>query len=150
MQKPLSGSRAGRARGGIEFHQRQREAVGKEGRNAADGADLALDVVERNVAFSGGIEFQDARNLETRLEFLPDVRLQTIAAAQPDAMRLLARTMRRVEEIAGEFADVLDECEPAVVRPRSAPSNMARQREYHASTLRRLRCLLSLPRIRNW
>ena len=62
--------------------------MGKEGRNAADGADLALDVVERHVAFSGGIELQDARNLETRLEFLPDVGLQAIAAAQPDAMGL--------------------------------------------------------------
>ena len=88
--------------------------MGEEGRNAADGADLAFDVVERDIAFGRGIKFQDARNGESLLEFFPDVGAQPIAAADAQAMRALARVSRRVDEIAGEFADILNERAVAV------------------------------------
>src|SRR5208282_3436672 len=83
--------------------------MGEEGRNAADGADLAFDVVERDSAFGRCIEFQDARNGESLLEFFPDVGAEPIAAADAQAVRALARVSRRVDEIAGQFADILNQ-----------------------------------------
>ena len=88
--------------------------MGEEGRNAADGADLAFDVVERDIAFGRRIEFQDARNGESLPEFLPDVGAQPVAAADAQAMRALARVFRRVDQIAGELADILQQRAVAV------------------------------------
>ena len=53
----------------------------EERRHAADGAGLALDIVQRDVAFGRRIELKDARYAEARLEFLPDVGAQSVAAA---------------------------------------------------------------------
>ncbi|MGY4348186.1 hypothetical protein ACVWXM_004653 [Bradyrhizobium sp. GM7.3] len=45
----------------------------KQRRNAADRAGLALDVEQREIAFRRRVEFEDARNGETRLKIVPDV-----------------------------------------------------------------------------
>src|SRR5580704_19213314 len=68
-------------RRGIGFHQRQRKAMGEKRWHAADGADFAFDIVERDVAFSRGVEFQDLRDSEPVLEFLPNIGTQPVAAA---------------------------------------------------------------------
>ena len=83
--------------------------MGEEGGNAADGADLALEVEQRHIALGRGVEFQDARNAEALLEFLPDVGAQAVAAAQPQPVCALALVARRIDQIAGELADILDE-----------------------------------------
>src|SRR5262249_26870620 len=84
----------------VKMHQRQRKARGEEGRNAADRAGLSFYVVERHVAFGGGVEFQDARNDKAALKFLPDIGRQSIAAAKPQAMGAIVRMLRRVDQIA--------------------------------------------------
>ena len=91
----------------VELDERQREAMGEKGRNAADGADFAFDIVQRKIAFGRRVEFQYPRNCESGLELLPDVGTQSVAAADAEAMRALARMFRCVEQITGEFADIL-------------------------------------------
>ena len=108
MQKPPA-PRAGLARRGVEFHQRQRKARREKRRDTADRSDLALDVIERDVAFGRSVKLDNARNGEPFLEFLPDVGAKPIAAAKAQPMRALARGLRRVEEVAGEFADILEQ-----------------------------------------
>ena len=49
--------------------------------NAADGADFAFDIIERDVAFSRRIEFENSRNAEPFLKLFPDVGAQPVAAA---------------------------------------------------------------------
>src|SRR5215467_7186774 len=91
----------------------------EERRHPADGADLAVDVVKREVAFRRGVEFEDARDGEALLERLPYVRPQPVAASEAQAMGRLARMRRRVDEIAGELADILHQraVEPGHVVP---------------------------------
>ena len=55
----------------IEPDQRGRQAVRQERRNAADRAGLAFGIVEREIAFGRGIEFEDLRNPEAVLERRP-------------------------------------------------------------------------------
>src|SRR5580704_9659191 len=77
-------------RRGIGFYQRQRKAMGEERRHAADGADFAFDVVERNIALGRRIELQDPWDGEPVLEFLPNISTQPVAAAQAQPMLFLA------------------------------------------------------------
>src|SRR4029079_6251176 len=91
----------------IELHQRQGKARSQKRWNAADRADLSLYVVERHVAFGRSVEFQDARHSEAILEFLPDIGLQSVAAAKPQPMGALARVLWRVDQIAAQLADIL-------------------------------------------
>ena len=58
-------------------------------RNPANRAGLALDIVEREIAFGRRIEFKDARNRETRLKGFPDIAAQAVAADQPQPMLVL-------------------------------------------------------------
>src|SRR5262249_49287694 len=67
----------------IHLDDRRRKSMRQERRNAADRADPALDIVEREIAFGRRIEFENTRNCEARLEFLPDVAAQPVAARQP-------------------------------------------------------------------
>ena len=99
--------------------------MGQERRHTADGADFALDVVKRDVAFGRRIEFQDPRNAKPRLEFLPDVGAQAIAAAQPQPMLAFPRVRRRIDQIAAQFADILKQravpgrrCRPRIRAPK--------------------------------
>src|SRR5262249_12809060 len=50
-----------------------REAMRQERRDTADRAGLALRIVEREVAFRGGVEFEDRRDAEALLEAFPHV-----------------------------------------------------------------------------
>ena len=106
MQKPFA-SRSGVGGFRVELDERQREAMGEEGRNAADGADFAFDVVQRKIAFGRRVEFEYPRNGKSGLELLPDVGAQSVAAADAQAMRALAPMFRRVEQITRELADIL-------------------------------------------
>ena len=81
----------------------------EERRHAADGADFAVDIVQRDVAFGRRIEFQNLWNPKARLEFLPYVGAQSVAGAQPKPMCALARVRRRVDKIAAQLADILEQ-----------------------------------------
>src|ERR1700733_9473079 len=63
---------------GIEFHQRQGEAVSQERRDPADGARFALDVEERDVALGRRVELEDPGDLEPGLEFLPNIGAKSV------------------------------------------------------------------------
>ena len=82
--------------------------MGEERRHAADGADFAFDIVERNVALGCRIELQDLRDGEPVLEFLPNVGTQPVAAAQAKPMLFFARLFRRIGQIAAQLADILE------------------------------------------
>ncbi len=71
----------------IEARQRDGVARGEERRLAADRADLALDVVERQVAFGGGVELEDLGQAETLGEIAPYVGGKPVAAGEAQAMR---------------------------------------------------------------
>ena len=78
-------------------------------RNAADRARLALDIVEREIAFGRRVEFQDLRNGKARLERFPDVAAQAVAAGEPQPMAGFEFGRRRLQQIAAEFADILEQ-----------------------------------------
>ena len=91
-----------RRRLGVELDERQREAMGEEGRNAADGADLALDVdtakhcLRSRHRIPGSAEWRSGR-----WNFSQISARKPVAAAQPQPMRALARVLRRVERDSG-------------------------------------------------
>ena len=91
----------------IDAHDRGRKAVRQQRGNAPNRARLALDVVKRKIAFGRGIEFEDPRDGEARLERLPDIAAQPVAAGEPEPVRGLEFGSRRVEQITAEFADIL-------------------------------------------
>src|SRR5262249_11474587 len=82
--------------------------AGRQGRwHAADRARPVLDAVGREIAFGRGVELEAVREGEALRDFLPCVGAQAVAAGGADAGPGLARMRRRVDEIAGELADVL-------------------------------------------
>ena len=93
----------------VELYQRQRKARGEERRNAADRADLSFHIVKRHVAFGRRVELEDARNDKAVLKLLPDVGLQTVAAAKPQAMGAFVGMRGRVDQITAQLADILED-----------------------------------------
>ena len=93
----------------VEAHQRGGKPVRHVPGDAADGAGLALEIEHRHVAFGGGVEFQDLRNMKARLEFLPDVGPQAVAADEAQFVARLVRAWRRMHQIAAELADILEQ-----------------------------------------
>src|SRR5664279_341027 len=83
--------------------------MGKKGRDFSDRAGFTLDIVEREIALGRRVEFEDLGNAETGLESLPDVTAQAVAASQPEPMPALEFRCRRFQEIAAEFADILEQ-----------------------------------------
>ena len=77
--------------------------------HAPDGADLALDIVERDRALGRGVEFEDARHAEAIAEMLPDIGPQAIAGADAQPVPALIRVRWGCGEIAAEFADILED-----------------------------------------
>src|SRR5439155_1729966 len=68
----------------VDFHQRRPDSMRKKRRDTADGARLALDIEQRQVAFGRGVELQNLRNAEPPLEVVPHIRPQPVAATHPD------------------------------------------------------------------
>src|SRR5205085_10001606 len=93
----------------VELHERCRESMGEEERDASDRARLALDVEQRDVAFGGRVELQDLWNAKPLLEVVPDVSSQAVAAAHSDRVFGLMAMRLAVQQVATELADVLEE-----------------------------------------
>ena len=93
----------------IVLDQRDRHAVTQEGWNAADRSDAALAVVEREAALRGRVVLQNLGDAESRLEGLPNLRAQSVAAAQAQRMLRLVGLRRPGEQIAAQLTDVLKE-----------------------------------------
>ena len=109
-------------------------------RNAADRARLALDVIEREIAFGRCIKFEDARDREARLEFFPDVAAQAVAAGKPQPVLSFEFGNRRLQEIAAELADILeqraveaDEIAPEILRRKLFGQRHRCARKQHAA-----------------
>src|SRR5438105_13905758 len=81
----------------------------QERRRTADRARLALDVEQRDVAFGRGVELEDARDAEARLELAPHVEAEPVAAGEPQLVRALERMRRGLHEIAAQLADILEQ-----------------------------------------
>ena len=91
----------------IETNDGGGEAVGEKGWDAADGAGLALGIVEGEVAFGGRVEFQNLRYGEAFLEGGPDVAAHAVAAAEAQVVIALAGALRGVQQEAAQLADIL-------------------------------------------
>src|ERR1700722_4260041 len=78
-------------------------------RDSADGARLAFDIVEREIALGRRIKLQDLRDRKPRLKFLPDIAAQAVAAGKPQPMLLFEFRYGRFQKIAAELADILEE-----------------------------------------
>src|SRR5262249_3295720 len=94
---------------GIELDDRRRETMREQRRNAADRARSALDIEQREIAFGRRVEFEDARKGKARLEILPDVAAQAVAATEPQVVMVLVFRRRRLQKIAAELADILEQ-----------------------------------------
>ncbi len=77
--------------------------------NAADRAFLAVPIEQGHVAFGCGVEFHDFRDRKALLEFRPDIRPQAVAADETELVGALLRVRRRIDEVAAELADILQE-----------------------------------------
>src|SRR3989449_8260355 len=55
----------------VELHQRGREPMREKRGNAADGARLAFDIEQGDVAFGRRVKLEDPRDAEARLEAVP-------------------------------------------------------------------------------
>ncbi len=81
----------------------------QERRDAADGAGLAFDIDQRDVALGRGVELQDVRNAKPFLEAVPDVGPQPVAATHPDPVILLMRVRLGMQQVPAQLADVLEQ-----------------------------------------
>src|SRR4051794_30267597 len=76
-------------------------------RHATDRAGLALDIVEREIAFGRRVEFKHLRNPKTRLKIPPYVAPQAVAAGEPQPMRAIKFGRCGLDKITAELADIL-------------------------------------------
>ncbi len=100
MQRPssLANRHAGLR---VDANDRRRKAMRQQRRNPADRARLALDIVEREIAFGRRIEFENLRNRKARLKGFPDIAAQAVAAGQPKPMSRLRIPMAAPSEDSG-------------------------------------------------
>src|SRR4029077_7607933 len=84
-------------------HELGREAGGEPPGQTTDGAFLAVEIKQRDIAFGRGIELDDLRNPETPLEFRPDIGPEPVAAGEAKVVLALIRARRRIDEIAAEL-----------------------------------------------
>src|SRR5262249_50717395 len=92
----------------VHLHDRRRKTMREQWRNAADRADLSLDIVEREITLGRRIEFENPWNRKACLERLPDIAAQAIAARHPQPVLALERGGLCFQEIAAELADILE------------------------------------------
>src|SRR5262249_39368209 len=93
----------------VELDELDGEAMPEEPRDAADRAFLAVEIEQLHVALGGGIKLDDLRNAEARLEFVPDVGTQAVAAGEPDLVVRLLRMRWRVVQIPAQLANVMED-----------------------------------------
>src|SRR5277367_1992587 len=93
----------------IEFDQRDRKSLPKKRRYLADCADFALAVEQRKIRLGRRVEFENLRNVEAALKFLPDVGAEAIAARESQLVLRLRRMRRGFDEISAQLADVLED-----------------------------------------
>ena len=89
----------------VETHQRD-ENFSHQLRDAADRADLAVEIEEDAVTLRRRVPFEDFRNSKAFLEVRPDVRPEPVAAGEADLVLRLLRMRRAVQEVAAELADI--------------------------------------------
>ena len=111
----------------------------EERRNSADRSGLSLAVIEGKVRLRGRVELENPRDREARLECLPDVRSQSVAACDAYAMLALTWAWRHVDQESTELTDVLEQralgaCD---VVPEAARRELAAQHDRSAAHKRR-------------
>src|SRR5579884_4216788 len=94
---------------GVALDQRHREAVCQKRRYAADRARFVFAVVQGKIGLGRGIEFEVVRYRKPPAELVPHIRPQPVAAAQPKLVCSFLRLRRRVDQIAAELADILED-----------------------------------------
>ncbi len=99
------------------------------GRNPTDRMGPAIEVEQGEIALGRAVEFQDPGDGEPRLEPVPDVRPQPVADDQPEPVPTFVRMVRRIEQIAAELADILEQggVEADTVAPEGAGRELAAQ-----------------------
>src|SRR3984893_1417320 len=93
----------------VELHQRERGTVRNERRRTTDGPRPAFDVEQGYIGFGRRIELENLRDVKSLPELLPDVAAQPVAAAQPQPMLGFATMRGAKQEIAAQFADILEQ-----------------------------------------
>ena len=104
---------------------------GERHRTEAGGAVHVESIGKDQVAFRGPVEFVDAFDAEALLEFVPDVRPQAVADADPDLMVAILVTGRLGQQVTTQFADVAEHrgIEIANIVPEATGGEFARQGE---------------------
>src|SRR6202048_182323 len=99
-------------------------------RYLADRARASLAVVERKIAFGRRVILENSRDLEAALERLPDLRPQSVSAGDAELMGAFYFLMRRIDEVAAQLADVLEQraafiahVAPKIRRRKSRPNH---------------------------
>ena len=123
----------------VELHDGCGKTVCQERRDAADGAGAAFDIVEREIAFGGGIEFQDLWDGEAVLEDFPHIARQPIADRQ--AQSVFRHLTFAGQQIAAQFADILEDGGAAVghIAPEGAGGEFLAQDHRAAAQQHRAR-----------
>src|SRR5262249_38917431 len=93
----------------IELDELDGEAMPEEPRDTADRAFLAIEIEQLHVALGRRVELDDLRNAESLLELVPDIGAQPVAAGEPELVAGLLRMRRRVNEVAAQLADVVED-----------------------------------------
>ena len=114
MQKPVLGLRSRSCVSGSMWTRFLVAAVGEVPEGAADGDGVAAEGAVVGVegaahAVGGGVELVDAVDAEAPAEGLPDVGAHAVAPGHGGAVLFVERGGRGVDEVAAEFADVLDD-----------------------------------------
>src|SRR6516162_8486317 len=84
------------------------ETMGEQRRNPADRAGPALDIEQREIALGRSIEFEYLRDCKARCEGLPDIAAQPVADGEPQPVLRFERAGLCFQQIAAEFADILE------------------------------------------
>ena len=90
----------------IELDQTDVDLALQQLGHPADGALLAVEVEQRNIAFRRAVEFQHAGNGESLLELGPDVGAQAVAEHQLQLVITLDLVGRAVDQITAQLADI--------------------------------------------
>jgi len=79
------------------------------GGNMTDSSPLAFDVEKRNATLGSGIELEDLGDAKALFKAVPHLGGQAVAASHSDPMLVVFCRRRGMEQVAAEFADVLEQ-----------------------------------------